>query len=126
MQDDVLFSGTICENITMFESDYDFKRLEQSCLEANILDEIIRLPMGFHSLVGDMGNSFSGGQLQRLFLARALYKQPQVLCLDEATSHLDTDNENQINLNIRKMNMTRLIIAHRKETIASADRVIRL
>ncbi|MFS1986700.1 peptidase domain-containing ABC transporter [Vibrio splendidus] len=126
MQDDVLFSGTICENITMFESDYDFKRLEQSCLEANILDEIIRLPMGFHSLVGDMGNSFSGGQLQRLFLARALYKQPQVMCLDEATSHLDTDNENQINLNIRKMNMTRLIIAHRKETIASADRVIRL
>ncbi|NOH22466.1 peptidase domain-containing ABC transporter [Vibrio europaeus] len=126
MQDDALFSGTLCENITMFESDYDFERLEQSCLQANILNDIKKLPLGFHSLVGDMGNSFSGGQLQRIFLARALYKQPQVLCLDEATSHLDADNEHQINFNIRQMNMTRLIIAHRKETIATADRVIRL
>ncbi|KAB1180282.1 peptidase domain-containing ABC transporter [Photobacterium damselae subsp. damselae] len=126
MQDDVLFSGTICENITMFESNYDHERMVVSCKQANILDEILSLPMGFNSLVGDMGNSFSGGQLQRLYLARALYKQPQILCLDEATSHLDTENEQAINASISQMSMTRVIIAHRKETIAAADRIIKV
>ncbi len=126
MQDDMLFSGTVCENITMFEPNYDIKYLEKCCADANILDEILRLPMGFNSLVGDMGNSFSGGQLQRIFLARALYKKPQILCLDEATSHLDSENENIINLNISNLNMTRVIIAHRKETILTASRLIKI
>jgi ATP-binding cassette subfamily B protein RaxB len=82
--------------------------------------------MGFNSLVGDMGGSFSGGQLQRIFLARALYKQPQILLLDESTSHLDSANEKLINENINDLSMTRIIIAHRQETIDSADRVIDL
>ncbi|MCG9660526.1 peptidase domain-containing ABC transporter [Vibrio mediterranei] len=126
MQDDVLLTGTLRENITMFESNYDQERLHKSCQQAHILDEINALPMGFHSLVGDMGNCFSGGQLQRIFLARALYKQPQILCLDEATSHLDSDNENRINHNICRLKMTRIIIAHRHETIAMSDRTIQI
>ncbi|WP_122032547.1 peptidase domain-containing ABC transporter [Aliivibrio sp. EL58] len=124
MQDDTLLSGTLSENITMFDSSYDEKRLIQCCKHANILEDIQSLPMGFHSLVGDMGNNFSGGQLQRIFLARALYKKPDILCLDESTSHLDCDNEYKINKHISRLDITRIIISHRKETIESADRVI--
>ncbi|CAH7226907.1 putative COLICIN V SECRETION ABC TRANSPORTER [Vibrio chagasii] len=126
MQNDTLLSGTLSENITMFDSPYDEERLKESCRHANILAEIQRLPLGFYSLVGDMGSSFSGGQLQRIFLARALYKQPKVLCLDESTSHLDANNEAIINQHVQQLNITRIIIAHRAETIASATRTIHL
>jgi ATP-binding cassette subfamily B protein RaxB len=80
--------------------------------------------MGYYSLVGDMGNQFSGGQIQRLLLARALYQQPRVLLLDEATSHLDVANECHIAQQIRALTMTRIIVAHRPETIREADRVL--
>ena len=126
MQNDTLLSGTLSENITMFDSPYDEERLKESCRHANILAEIQRLPLGFYSLVGDMGSSFSGGQLQRIFLARALYKQPKILCLDESTSHLDANNEAMINQHVQQLNITRIIIAHRAETIASATRTIHL
>ncbi|TCN91612.1 colicin V processing peptidase, partial [Vibrio crassostreae] len=126
MQNDTLLSGTLNENITMFDNPYDEVRLIESCRHANILADIQRLPLGFYSLVGDMGSSFSGGQLQRLFLARALYKQPKVLCLDESTSHLDANNEAIINQHVQQLNITRIIIAHRAETIASATRTIHL
>jgi ATP-binding cassette subfamily B protein RaxB len=126
MQNDTLFSGTIIENITMFEPQYDEDRLSESSRLACILDDINKLPMGFYSLVTHTGNNFSGGQFQRLLLARALYKKPKVLCLDESTSHLDTVNERLINENMKSLSMTRIIIAHRKETISSADRVIKL
>ncbi len=82
--------------------------------------------MGYDSLIGDMGSSLSGGQKQRIILARALYKQPKILFMDEATSHLDTELEEDINQAIKGLKMTRIIIAHRKETIASADRQIKL
>ncbi|MEZ9133985.1 ATP-binding cassette domain-containing protein, partial [Vibrio breoganii] len=91
-----------------------------------ILEEIESLPMGFHSLVGDMGSCFSGGQLQRLFLARALYRQPKILCLDESTSHLDMNNEKAILENIKGLNVTTISIAHRRETIDSADCMLNL
>ncbi len=80
--------------------------------------------MGYHTLVGDMGASISGGQKQRILLARALYKRPQVLLLDEATSALDVDHERLVNQAIRQLELTRVIVAHRPETIASAARVI--
>ncbi|UIP28076.1 peptidase domain-containing ABC transporter [Photobacterium sp. TLY01] len=126
MQNDMLLSGTVTENITLFESNYDENRVRECCRMACIRDEIEALPMGYHALVGDMGNSFSGGQLQRLFLARALYQSPKILCLDESTSHLDKSNEHWINDNIKTLTMTRIMIAHRAETISTADRVIQL
>ena len=80
--------------------------------------------MGYNTLIGDMGAALSGGQKQRILLARALYKRPKILFLDEATSHLDVARERMVNHAIRQLNITRVFIAHRAETIASADRVI--
>ena len=91
---------------------------------ASVHDEIIAMPMGYHSLIGDMGNAMSGGQRQRLMLARALYRRPKILVLDEATSHLDVERERSVNAAVRSMRLTKIIIAHRPETIASADRVL--
>ena len=82
------------------------------------------MPMRFNTLVGDMGTVLSGGQKQRILLARALYKRPRILLLDEATSHLDIAKEYEVNTAVRGLNVTRIIIAHRPETIASANRVI--
>ena len=82
------------------------------------------MPMGYHSLIGDMGSSLSGGQKQRLLLARALYREPKLLFLDEATSHLDVANERLVNQAVRELALTKVIVAHRPETIASADRVL--
>jgi ATP-binding cassette subfamily B protein RaxB len=82
--------------------------------------------MGYHTLIGDMGTALSGGQKQRLLLARALYKRPRILLLDEATSSLDVDRERTVNQHVRQLALTRVIVAHRPETIASAGRVIAL
>ena len=80
--------------------------------------------MKYHTLIGDMGSTLSGGQKQRVVLARALYRNPALLVLDEATSHLDAANEKSVNDAIANLNITRIIVAHRKETIESADRVL--
>ncbi|MNI77199.1 Heterocyst differentiation ATP-binding protein HepA [compost metagenome] len=92
----------------------------------SIHSEILTMPMGYNTLVGDMGTVLSGGQKQRVLLARALYKKPKILILDEATSHLDVACERRVNAAIQTLKMTRIIVAHRPETIASADRVILL
>lgn len=126
MQDDILFSGSIAENISFFDSQPDQAKITRVARLAQIHGDIMRMPMTYQSLVGDMGSFLSGGQLQRLLLARALYREPRILLLDEATSHLDLYNEAQINAAIRRMNITRIIIAHRPETIRSADRIVRL
>ena len=126
MQNDTLLAGTVLENISFFDLEPNLLRIQQCARLASIDDEITALPMGYYSLVGDMGSQFSGGQIQRLLLARALYKQPRVLLLDEATSHLDVANEHRITQQIRGLTMTRIIVAHRPETIREADRVLRL
>jgi ATP-binding cassette subfamily B protein RaxB len=82
------------------------------------------MTMQYNTLVGDMGSTLSGGQKQRLLLARALYKKPRLLFMDEATSHLDASTESIISDNLRKLNITKIMIAHRQETIASADIVL--
>lgn len=84
------------------------------------------MPMGYETLIGDMGNILSGGQKQRIVLARALYKQPKILFLDEASSHLDVENEQKINHNLKNLGIMKIMIAHRQETIKSADRILNL
>lgn len=124
MQDDVLFAGSIADNISFFDHNADRGWVEHCAQLASVADEIIGMPMGYDTLVGDMGTVLSGGQKQRVLLARALYKRPSILFLDEATSHLDIQKEYQVNTAIKALNITRIIIAHRPETIASANRVI--
>ena len=126
MQDDELLPGSIAENVTFLSEEPDIDRVWE-CLVLAALDEEVRaMPMQAETFVGDMGSALSGGQRQRVLLARALYKQPKVLILDEATSHLDMARERRINTALKDLDMTRIIVAHRPETIASADRVFRL
>ncbi len=124
MQDDQLFAGSIAENICFFDPQPDTAWIGQCARVAAVFDEIEAMPMGFNTLIGDMGTSISGGQKQRLLLARALYKRPQILFLDEATSALDVEREREVNQSIRQLQLTRIIVAHRSETIASASRVV--
>ncbi|MGQ5525427.1 peptidase domain-containing ABC transporter [Chitinimonas sp. PSY-7] len=126
MQDDQLFAGSVVENIAFFSNTTDFERIEFAAKLAAIHEDILAMPMGYRTLIGDMGAALSGGQKQRLLLARAIYKQPQILFLDEATSHLDISRERQVNEAIRSLQLTRIIIAHRPETIAMSQRVVRI
>lgn len=124
MQDDQLFAGSVAENIAFGEEGFDSERIEAAARLAAVHDEIVAMPMGYHSLIGDMGTTLSGGQKQRVILARALYRMPRILFLDEATSHLDVERERLVNEAVRELKLTKVIIAHRPETIASADRVL--
>ena len=124
MQDDQLFAGSITDNISFFDPQADTAWVLECARVAAVAAEIEAMPMGFHTLIGDMGGSISGGQRQRILLARALYKRPKILFLDEATSALDVDGEREVNQAIRQLALTRIIVAHRPETIASASRVI--
>jgi len=124
MQDDQLLAGDIAENISCFASTMDMKKVEACAQLACINQDIDRFAMGYQTLVGDMGSSLSGGQKQRVILARALYRRPRILFMDEATSHLDEATESVVNRNIGLLSVTQIIVAHRSKTIASADRVI--
>lgn len=124
MQDDQLFAGSIADNIAFFDPTPSQQHIESCARLAAIDDEISAMPMGYNTLVGDIGSGLSGGQKQRILLARALYKKPRVLCLDEATSHLDLVNEQRVNAAVRGIALTRILVAHRPETIATAQRVV--
>ena len=126
MQDDQLLGGSLFENICFFDARADMQRVEDCARMATIFDDIMAMPMNYSTLVGDMGSSLSGGQKQRVLLARALYREPKILFLDEATSHLDTHRENCINDAVNRLSMTRIIDAHRASTIATAGRVVEL
>jgi ATP-binding cassette, subfamily B, bacterial CvaB/MchF/RaxB len=126
MQDDQLFAGSIADNISFFEDAAPSNWIAQCAAYAAIHDDIMQMPMAYATLIGDMGTSLSGGQKQRILLARALYKRPSILFLDEATSHLDMVGERRVNQAIKALGMTTIVVAHRQETIAMADRVIDL
>ncbi|MDE9566559.1 peptidase domain-containing ABC transporter [Xenorhabdus bovienii] len=126
LQEDKLFSGSIAENISGFDDDIDMDYVVECAIKANIHSEIASFPMGYYTQLSELGGSISGGQKQRIMIARALYKNPKIIFMDEATSHLDTNNESFINKFISNLNMTRIIVAHRESTIKSADRIIHL
>lgn len=123
MQDDQLLNGSLADNISVFDSRPDWDFLVHCAMLAGIHQDIVQMPMGYNALVGDMGSSLSGGQKQRVLLARALYRKPKILFLDEASSQLDSAIEQQINKAIGELQLTRIVIAHRPQTILNADRV---
>ena len=126
MQEDALFAGSIAENIAFFDSEIDMARVVHVAALACIHREIIAKPMQYETLVGDMGSALSGGEKQRILLARALYRRPKILFMDEGTSSLDVATERDVNVSIKSLGVTRIIVAHRPETIRTADRVAAL
>lgn len=124
LQDDVLLTGTLADNIAFFDTRPDQARIETCARLARVHDEIMTMPMGYSSLIGDMGSALSSGQRQRILLARALYRCPDALFLDEGTANLDEANEIAIADTIAAMGITRIVIAHRPALIERADAVI--
>lgn len=124
LQEDNLFAGSLADNIALFDDPIDMERIVVSAMAASIHEDIARMPMQYETLVGDMGSTLSGGQKQRVLLARALYRKPKILVMDEGTAHLDPAHEQAVNAAIGAMGITRIIIAHRQETILQAERVL--
>jgi ATP-binding cassette subfamily B protein RaxB len=126
MQDDQLLSGSIADNICFFDKTFDMPRMIECAQLAGVHDEIMAMPMTYNSLIGDMGSSLSGGQKQRVLLARALYRQPKILFLDEGTAHLDVEKERHVNESLRCLDITRVSVAHRPDITCGADAVLQI
>jgi ATP-binding cassette, subfamily B, bacterial CvaB/MchF/RaxB len=126
MQDDQLLSGSIADNICFLDPSFDQERMIDCARLAAIHEEIMAMPMTYNTLIGDMGSSLSGGQKQRVMLARALYRQPRILFLDEGTAHLDVDNEKHINDSLKRLQMTRISVAHRPEVSSGSNQILRI
>lgn len=112
LQDDVLYAGSLAENIGLFDPEIDMDRVREAALRAMIADEIAQMPMGYESLVGDMGSSLSGGQRQRVLLARALYRQPAILFGDEVTASLDAANSTRVMETLINTEATLILVTH--------------
>lgn len=125
-QDSILFNDSVFNNITLGNTDADMKEVVAAAKAANAHDFITEMPNGYDSTVGENGAKLSGGQKQRLSIARAIYKNPPILILDEATSSLDTESEKLVQDALAKLMKTRtsLVIAHRLSTIQNADNII--
>jgi len=126
MQDNFVFNDNIRKNITVTNEKVDEQRLIQACKTANILSFVESLPLGFYTKLGAEGNGISGGQKQRLSIARAVYKNPQFIFFDEATNSLDANNEKVILENLQQFfqNKTVIVVAHRLSTVKNADKII--
>ena len=126
MQTNLLFSGTIAENIAGGSEEPDRRRIEDAAKKADAHGFISKLPLGYQQVVGERGIGLSGGQIQRLCIARALYREPRLLVFDEATSALDSQSESNIiaNLNDILKGRTAVVIAHRLSTIMRADKIL--
>ena len=126
LQNDRLFQGSVCENIAGFDPEPDIERVRSAAISAEIWADIQAMPMTLYTLLGDSGNNLSGGQQQRILLARALYRKPRILFLDEATSHLDIDTERRVLDNLADSGITIITVAHRPDVLTRADWVIEL
>ena len=126
MQDDQLLSGTIADNIALFDPEIDMQRVRDAASAARVEDDILRMPMQYLSTVGDMGSTLSRGQHQRVLLARALYRDPKLLFLDEGTANLDEETEAQIVDLVSSLQITRIVVAHRPALLEAADTVYRV
>jgi ATP-binding cassette subfamily B protein RaxB len=124
LQEDSLFAGSIADNIALFDESIDMQQVRAAAIAASIDEDVQRMPMQYETLIGDMGSTLSGGQKQRVLLARALYRRPKILFMDEGTAHLDAQHEAAVNAAISAMGITRIVIAHREETISAANRVV--
>ncbi len=126
LQESKLFSGSISDNISMSKDSHDDFKVIDATEKAGILEDIMNFPMGFETIISESGNNFSGGQRQRLLIARALYQEPSAIIFDEATSHLDFFTERHIENTLKQLHITQIIIAHRLRTIQNADKIIYL
>jgi ATP-binding cassette subfamily B protein RaxB len=126
LQDDVLLSGSIAENVSGFVAQTDRNRVWECIKAVGLEDEVVRMPLGLDTQIVDIGSTLSGGQSQRVQIARALYHAPPILLLDEATSHLDPSSEEHIAKILSEYKGTRIVIAHSERVIKGADRVLTL
>lgn len=126
MQNDSLLSGSITDNISFFDAEATPERVASAARAAGLHEEVAAMPMGYQSLIGDMGSTLSGGQAQRVLIARALYRQPRILFLDEGTANLDGDTEASIIEMVDRLPITRIVVAHRPAVFAIADRMLRV
>ena len=126
MQDGYIFSDTIANNIAIGDENPDKEKLITACKIANILDFIETLPLGLNTKIGAEGNGLSQGQKQRILIARAVYKDPKFIFLDEATNALDANNEKIIMRNLQDyfLGKTVIIVAHRLSTVKNADKIV--
>ena len=126
MQDDDLFSGSLLENIAAGETQPDLERAERVARLACIHEDIERMPMQYLTLVGHMGSTLSGGQRQRLMIARAIYREPRILLLDEGTAHLNDELQHELLDNLAGLGITIIAVTHDPRVIDHADRCIPL
>lgn len=126
MQDGKTFNDTVLHNIVLDDEHIDYDKLREVCRIAQIETEINEMPKGFETVIGENGRGLSGGQKQRLLIARALYRNPKLLFLDEATNSLDVINERKIvdALNGAFKDRTVIVVGHRLSTIRNADQIV--
>lgn len=125
-QDDILYAGSIAANISFFDPELSIDRVIECAQITAIHNDILAMPMGYETHCGDAGSSLSGGQRQRILLARAIYRKPKILFMDEGTAHLDIDTESQVLSAVRQLGITCIVVAHRPEALAAADRIVML
>lgn len=126
LQEDAPYSGSIIDNVSHFDPQPDLPQIQACCTLAEIHRDIVAMPMGYHSMVGDMGAALSAGQRQRVLLARALYHNPSIVLLDEGTSHIDTATAIKIIQNLQARDLTCVCVTHSEALLALADEVIYL